>query len=318
MIAEAARGRGRAPASRSPCSGRARARSTSGTGTGWPPRSSSLEGRQSRRRLAAPARHRLRAGFAAHRPPRRSVPGRLRVGLVHPSRLVEPRRRLVAVPARPTVPAGGTARPDCGPSCTRTPPVRRTVTCSGGSNPTGTVPGPTVRSGSKSWSPRHPRRTGRSGSSRCRSISPAGSSCFISAPDEPLRFLVTEPRAIAVEAQRRSLATYPRLPAALAARRYAAAVDVVIEVTDDRFPANHGRWHLVGSPDHAVCTPTDAPADLALDVHALGAAYLGGTSLATLAAGGRGARSPRRARRERVDRVRLAPAAVGDRDLLSH
>jgi predicted acetyltransferase len=37
----------------------------------------------------------------------------------------------------------------------------------------------------------------------------------------------------------------------------------------------------------AHCTRTDAPADLRLDVAALGAAYLGGTSLAALADGGR-------------------------------
>lgn len=109
---------------------------------------------------------------------------------------------------------------------------------------------------------------------------------FISAPDEPFRFLVTEPRAIQSKLSDALWLRILDLPAALAARRYAAAVDVVIEVTDERFPANHGRWHLVGSPDHAVCTPTDAPADLALDVHSLGAAYLGGTSLATLAAAG--------------------------------
>jgi hypothetical protein len=46
-------------------------------------------------------------------------------------------------------------------------------------------------------------------------------------------------------------------------------------------------WHLTGARDDARCVRTDAPADLRLDIAALGAACLGGASLAALAAGGR-------------------------------
>jgi predicted acetyltransferase len=75
---------------------------------------------------------------------------------------------------------------------------------------------------------------------------------------------------------------------ALQARRYAAPVDVVFDVTDEFCPWNAGRWRLAadaGSP--ATCTRTGDPADLALSATELGAAYLGGTSLATLAEAGR-------------------------------
>ncbi|MFN8076053.1 MAG: GNAT family N-acetyltransferase [Kineosporiaceae bacterium] len=76
------------------------------------------------------------------------------------------------------------------------------------------------------------------------------------------------------------------LPAALALRRYSCPVDVVLEVRDELLPANAGRWRLVGGPDGAACTPTGDEAGVVLDVRELGAAYLGGTSLAALAAAG--------------------------------
>jgi predicted acetyltransferase len=75
--------------------------------------------------------------------------------------------------------------------------------------------------------------------------------------------------------------------AALAERRYQRPVDVVLDVTDALCPWNNGRWHLRGDVDGAECTATDAAADIALDIEALGAVYLGGTSLASLAGAGR-------------------------------
>ncbi|QAY71511.1 GNAT family N-acetyltransferase [Xylanimonas protaetiae] len=76
-------------------------------------------------------------------------------------------------------------------------------------------------------------------------------------------------------------------PAALAARQYAADVDVVLALGDERLPANTGTWHLRAPAfAPATCSRTDAAPDLELDVRELGAAYLGGTSLAALAASG--------------------------------
>jgi predicted acetyltransferase len=83
------------------------------------------------------------------------------------------------------------------------------------------------------------------------------------------------------------------VPAALAGRRYSGPVDTVIEVRDEILPSNAGRWRLTtaGQADSAdglaaSCVPADGPADLALDVTELGAAYLGGTRLGAVAEAG--------------------------------
>ncbi|MFE7135373.1 GNAT family N-acetyltransferase [Streptomyces sp. NPDC057638] len=75
--------------------------------------------------------------------------------------------------------------------------------------------------------------------------------------------------------------------AALAARSYRVPVDVVFDVTDDFCPWNTGRWRLTADAKGAACERTEDPADLALTVRELGAAYLGGVTLTTLAAAGR-------------------------------
>jgi predicted acetyltransferase len=77
------------------------------------------------------------------------------------------------------------------------------------------------------------------------------------------------------------------LPAALTKRSYSGAVDVVLEVSDPLLAANAGRWRLRadGHGDVSCGRTTDA-ADIAVDIRELGAAYLGGTRLGTLAAAG--------------------------------
>jgi predicted acetyltransferase len=104
--------------------------------------------------------------------------------------------------------------------------------------------------------------------------------------DHAVLYLVDEPRQLQPRWGDGLWVRLLDLPAALAARRYAAPVDVVLSVTDTRLPANAGRWRLTGSPDSAACAPTTDEPDLALDVKELGAAYLGGTPLASLAAAG--------------------------------
>ena len=92
------------------------------------------------------------------------------------------------------------------------------------------------------------------------------------------------------------------VPGALTGRRYSCPVDVVIEVRDDILPANAGRWRLTTSSGAAAsgaagpgdagrglaasCVRATSAADLVLDVTQLGAAYLGGTRLGTLAEAG--------------------------------
>ncbi len=80
------------------------------------------------------------------------------------------------------------------------------------------------------------------------------------------------------------------LPAAMTQRKYASAVDVVLDVQDQFLPDNAGRWRLTtGGPDGgatALCERTTASADLLVSVQALGAGYLGGASFGQLAAAG--------------------------------
>ncbi|MGA5196014.1 GNAT family N-acetyltransferase [Streptomyces exfoliatus] len=75
--------------------------------------------------------------------------------------------------------------------------------------------------------------------------------------------------------------------AALEARTYQAPVDVVFEVEDAFCPWNAGRWRLTGDQKGASCVRTGDAPDLALSVRELGAAYLGGNSLVSLAGAGR-------------------------------
>ena len=102
-------------------------------------------------------------------------------------------------------------------------------------------------------------------------------------PDHPLFFLLAEPRRMRY---RRGDGLWVRLidvGAALAGRSYSVEPDLVFELRDAFCPWNEGRWHLAG----ASVERTEAPADLALDVAALGSAYLGGLGFAQLAQGGR-------------------------------
>ncbi len=73
---------------------------------------------------------------------------------------------------------------------------------------------------------------------------------------------------------------------ALECRRYPAPGRVVLEI-DDPLGHAHGRFALEGGPDGAECTTTSEPAELALSVSTLSAAYLGGHPLGVLARAGR-------------------------------
>jgi predicted acetyltransferase len=97
------------------------------------------------------------------------------------------------------------------------------------------------------------------------------------------------------------------VPAALAARQYSSDIDVILEIRDALLPANQGQWRVrarafsaevsveavksveVSSADagtNDARSTSERPADLSLDIRELGAAYLGGTSLAALAKAG--------------------------------
>jgi hypothetical protein len=60
----------------------------------------------------------------------------------------------------------------------------------------------------------------------------------------------------------------------------------VLDVRDDFCAWNAGVWRLRAVADDVTCERTSAEPDVALGVRELGAAYLGGTSLQSLAAAG--------------------------------
>ncbi|WP_422773598.1 GNAT family N-acetyltransferase [Plantactinospora sp. WMMC1484] len=109
----------------------------------------------------------------------------------------------------------------------------------------------------------------------------------LAAVDEPLQHLVDEPRQLGAVLAPGLWIRVVDLPAALAARKYAADVDVVLEVSDPLLPENAGRWRLTVAGGTARCRRTDDPVELACDIRDLGAAYLGGPSLAALGMAGR-------------------------------
>lgn len=104
--------------------------------------------------------------------------------------------------------------------------------------------------------------------------------------DDPLLHQLVDPRGAVPRVTDNLWVRLLDLPAALTGRRYAAPVDVVLDVRDARLPANAGRWRLttasapVDGSWEAQVVRTDDAADLELDVRELGAAYLGGRSLA--------------------------------------
>jgi predicted acetyltransferase len=106
-------------------------------------------------------------------------------------------------------------------------------------------------------------------------------------PDDPLRHLVTDGRALTGPVLDALWVRLVDVDRALAARRYPAPIDLVIEVRDEFCPWNAGRWRLAGHPAGGYCGRTDLDPDLVLGIEELSAAYLGGTSLATLQAAGR-------------------------------
>ncbi len=106
------------------------------------------------------------------------------------------------------------------------------------------------------------------------------------AVDEPLPHLLVDPRAVRSTPVDRLWVRLVDVDRALAGRRYATPLDLVLEVEDGFCPWNTGRWRLRAEGAAVGCERTTAPADLRLAAAELGAAFLGGTTLASLAAAG--------------------------------
>lgn len=109
------------------------------------------------------------------------------------------------------------------------------------------------------------------------------------APDDPLPLLLDNPRACMSRAGAGDDHLWLRIldaARALEARTYDAPGRLVLDVAD-RLGYASGRFALEAGPDgRGRVTATDEPADLALDVSALGTIYLGDQAVHRLAAAG--------------------------------
>lgn len=104
--------------------------------------------------------------------------------------------------------------------------------------------------------------------------------------DDPLVHLLADPRHLNAGMRDDLWVRVVDVGPALTARRYAAPVDVVLEVRDPVCPWNEGRWRLAADTAGATCERTTAPADVELSVNVLGSGYLGGQPLTPYAAVG--------------------------------
>ena len=104
--------------------------------------------------------------------------------------------------------------------------------------------------------------------------------------DDPLLHLARDRRRLGARMYDSVHVRLVDLVRALAGRTYAHDVDVVLEVRDDFCPWNAGSWRLRSAGADVTCEATRDDADLALSSRELGAAFLGGTTLHSLAAAG--------------------------------
>jgi predicted acetyltransferase len=110
---------------------------------------------------------------------------------------------------------------------------------------------------------------------------------WLAPADEPLQHMITEAYAVKMRIGDGLWVRLVDLPRALRERSYAEPFEVVLEVADDVCPWNAARWALRFDGTTATCGRTAVAADLELGVAELGAAHLGGTTLAVLARAGR-------------------------------
>ncbi|HWG63942.1 MAG TPA: GNAT family N-acetyltransferase [Streptosporangiaceae bacterium] len=120
--------------------------------------------------------------------------------------------------------------------------------------------------------------------------------------DDPLLYMLADSRRSRPRITDGLWARIIDVGPALTRRRYAAPVDLVLDITDQTCPWNQGRWRLTAPAGAAggpaaggtaaigglagSCERTTDPADVSLSAESLGAAYLGGTKLGALAGAG--------------------------------
>jgi predicted acetyltransferase len=97
-------------------------------------------------------------------------------------------------------------------------------------------------------------------------------------PDHPLFLLLANPRRARYRMHDALWVRLVDVAVALSGRAYGEGGPLVLEVRDAVCEWNDGRWKL----EHGVCERTEEEPDLALDVSALGSAYLGAVSFTQL------------------------------------
>lgn len=109
----------------------------------------------------------------------------------------------------------------------------------------------------------------------------------LQAVDAPLRWLISDQRALGLEVTDHHWLRILDVPRVLAARRYASPTDLVLRVTDALGFAE-GSWRFaVDAAGEPRLEPADGEADAVVDVGALSSAFLGGVRWSALAAAGR-------------------------------
>jgi predicted acetyltransferase len=103
----------------------------------------------------------------------------------------------------------------------------------------------------------------------------------------PLQHWLLEPRRLSLTINDGLWLRILDLPEALSARRYVGSGSLVLDVADDMFESNTGRWQLNIEDGRAKVTRTKSAPDLELDVGTLAAAYLGGFRFVDLRVAGR-------------------------------
>jgi predicted acetyltransferase len=106
-------------------------------------------------------------------------------------------------------------------------------------------------------------------------------------PDEPLQWLLDNPRAAVRETRRTDFLWVRTLdtPRFLASRRYLSEERLVVSVRDP-LDLSGGRFALEGGPTGATCVATEEAADLTMGMTALGAISLGGQTVLVLGEAG--------------------------------
>ncbi len=105
--------------------------------------------------------------------------------------------------------------------------------------------------------------------------------------DDELRWLLTEPRRAESKPSDSAWVRVMDVVTAMESRRYSTPGGFVMEVTDEFLPAAGGVFKVEGGPGGAECRRTDQEPDFVLGASELGAVYLGGNRLSTLARAGR-------------------------------